>query len=351
MQRFQTIVLGLGAMGSATLYQLARRGHAVLGIDQFSPPHELGSTHGDTRVTRRAIGEGGEYVTLACRSHEIWREIESSIGKELLREIGCLVISSDAPRATVHVPTFFKNTVETARKHGIAHERLDAAAIRQRYPQFAVRDDEFGYFEPGAGFLWVEECVRAQLQLPDLLEARYRAPFSVSRQVLAWFDLADAGSPFLAPDCPVFIWELQGKDQDLYGFPAVDGAGGGVKVSSEQYTTTTTPAAVDRQVSQEEAATIYRRYVAGHLQGVTERCIRSCVCLYTNLPGARFVIDQHPDEPRMTIVSPCSGHGFKHSAAIGEALAQRIIDGESRIDLKGFSFARVLEHDLRSAAS
>jgi sarcosine oxidase len=315
MQRFETIVLGLGAMGSATAYQLAKRGHAVLGIDQFSPPHALGSTHGDTRVTRQAIGEGDEYVALACRSHAIWRALERETGCELFRRVGCLIISSDAPRAAVHVPGFFATTVATARRHGIAHELLGADAIRRRYPQFAVRDDEFAYFEPGAGFLWVEECVRAQLTfaahhgariltgarverfeasaagvtvtangadysadrlilaagawLPALLGEPWRPLFGVSRQTLLWFDLDAAGAPFLAPDCPVFMWELQGKAQSLYGFPAVDGAAGGVKVASEQYATTTTPEAVDRDVSADEIAAMHRDYVAGHLAGVS----------------------------------------------------------------------------------
>ena len=98
MQKFETIVLGLGAMGSASLYQLAKRGNAVLGIDQFAPPHSFGSTHGDTRITRVAVGENEQYTLLARRSHEIWRAMEVETGESLLTTNGCLVISSDATR-------------------------------------------------------------------------------------------------------------------------------------------------------------------------------------------------------------------------------------------------------------
>src|SRR5689334_23570466 len=153
LKRYDVIVLGLGAAGSATLYQLAKRGAPVLGIDQFSPPHELGSTHGDSRVTRLAIGEGAHYTPLAIRSHAIWRELEAASGASLLTENGGLIMSSGRDDRSFHGAAFFRTTVEAAERHGIAHELLDAAAIRQRYPQFAVDDHTRGYFEPSAGFV------------------------------------------------------------------------------------------------------------------------------------------------------------------------------------------------------
>src|SRR5580692_10504360 len=163
MKRYQAIVIGLGAMGSAALYQLAKRGASVLGIDRYAPPHVHGSSHGDTRITRLAIGEGEHYTPLARRSHEIWREIEKETGADLLTVTGGLILSSPTKTAFTHVEDFFENTLAAARKHGIAHELLDAGEIRKRFPQFAVRNDEVGYFEKEAGFLRPEECVRSQL--------------------------------------------------------------------------------------------------------------------------------------------------------------------------------------------
>ncbi len=122
MSRFETIVLGLGAMGSATACHLARRGNRVLGIDRFSPPHAFGSTHGDTRITRLAIGEGEQYTPLALRSHELWRELERETGASLMTCNGGLVISSAAKTSINHVENFFANTVAAARRFGIAHE-------------------------------------------------------------------------------------------------------------------------------------------------------------------------------------------------------------------------------------
>src|SRR5256885_3132808 len=154
-------------MGSAAAWQAANRGAKVLGIDRFRPPHAMGSSHGDTRITRLAIGEGEQYTPLVMRANEIWREIEERAGEKLHVVTGGLIISSPARSATTHVARFFENTIAAARRFGIAHEMLDAARIRARFPQFAVRDNEIGYFEPGAGYLRPERCIAAQLKLAE----------------------------------------------------------------------------------------------------------------------------------------------------------------------------------------
>src|SRR5215472_2643044 len=149
MQSFDVAVLGLGATGSAALYHLAKRGVRALGIDRYSPPHPYGSTHGDTRVTRLAIGEGEHYTPLAIRSHELWRELEQASERKLLTANGGIIISSGAKGAHCHVDDFFANTLAAAERYGIAHEVLDAGEIRRRFPQFRVADDEQGYLERG----------------------------------------------------------------------------------------------------------------------------------------------------------------------------------------------------------
>ncbi len=386
MNRFETVVLGLGAMGSAAACQLARRGNRVLGIDRFSPPHAFGSTHGDTRITRLAIGEGEQYTPLALRSHELWRELERETGTSLLTCNGGLVISSTTKTSINHVENFFENTVAAARRFGIAHELLDAAAIRRRFPAFNIAGDEYGYFEPSAGFVRPEACVAAQLAvaqrhgatirrdeivlgfddsgsavtvttdrgeyradrliltagawLPGLVGPEISRHFKVYRQTLFWFDVERSLTPYLPENFPIFIWELQDRRQGIYGFPAIDGAGGGLKIGAEHYDTTTSADAIERIITQEETDAMRDRFVAPFLPGLGKRCVRSAVCLYTVTPDFGFVIDRHPASERVLIASPCSGHGFKHSAAIGEALAQIVVDGASRLDLSSFTLSR-----------
>lgn len=370
---YDAIVLGLGAMGSATLYQLARRGQRVLGVDQYSPPHDRGSSHGDTRITRLAIGEGEEYTPLALRSHEIWREIEAQTGADLLTTTGGLVISSAGPRGTCHGTDFFANTLAAARAHGIRHEILDAGEIRRRFPPFAVRDDEVGYYEYEAGFLRPEACVAAQLQLagqlgaaihrceralrftqekdlvhlrteegeyrtrrlvvtagpwlPGLLGNTWAARFTVRRQTLFWFDAHGSFAAFQPGRFPVFIWELAGQAQPIYGFPAIDGPRGGVKIASEQHEVPTTPEAVRREVAPDEARSMFAQQVAPYFPDLPGECVKAVSCLYTMTADFRFVIEAHPECPGVIVASPCSGHGFKHSAAIGERLALLVMEG------------------------
>ena len=384
MQRFDTIVVGLGAVGAATLCQLAARGARGLGIDRFAPPHDMGSSHGDTRITRLAIGEGDAYVPLAMRSHELWREIEARTGSALLTLTGGLWISSPARQAETHAANFFDNTLAAARRFGIAHEVLDAAAIRARFPQFAVRDDEIGYHEPTSGYLRPEACIAAQLALaaqggaetrtgetvheitqqgegvrivtdraaydastaivcagawvPRFLPASHARLFSVTRQVLCWFETRGAIGHFEAPAFPVFIWE---RRKVIYGFPAIDGPAGGLKVATEQYAATVDPDSRQRKaVGEAETRGMYDELVAAQLPGLGPRCVKAVSCLYTSTPDFQFAIDRHPAMANVIVASPCSGHGFKHSAAVGEALAQMALGEAPRVDLSPFSFAR-----------
>jgi sarcosine oxidase len=383
MRIFDAVVLGLGAMGSAVLYQLSGRGVRVLGIDRFTPPHALGSSHGETRITRCAIGEGEQFAPLALRSHALWREIERESGRKLLTAQGMLIISSAAKTSFTHVEDFFANTVSAARRYGIAHEILDADAIRRRYAQFQIRDDEIGYYEPGAGFVRPEACIAVQLDLarrrgaeihanervlsfapraadvvvttdkdsyvagqlvvaagpwlPELLDARLARHFQVHRQAQFWF--ADPTHSF-RPECfPVFIWELSGRRQAIYGFPDVDGSG--VKVATEQYDAATTASSATREVDAAEVAAMHETYVAPFLPELSATCTRASSCLYTVTRDFGFVVDRHPESGRVIVASCCSGHGFKHSPALGEAVAEMMANGHSRIDLSPFGLARL----------
>ncbi len=386
---YGAIVLGLGAMGSAALYQLARKGKSVLGIDQFSPPHTLGSTHGDTRITRQAIGEGPEYVPLALRSYELWREIEQLTGEDVLTITGGLIMASQSSPDPMHgAESFLQTTIDAAKQYDIKHSILDTDQIRQRFPQFQLVGDEVGYYEENAGFLRPERGIRAQLALAErfgatihtgeqaldyetdatnsgvtlrtaqgtytaekliisagpwigsLLEANYARYFTVYRQVLYWFGLNGSIEPFLPERFPIFIWAR--PHSMIYGFPAIDGPTGGMKVATEQYERSTTPDTVERTVTDEEKREMYARHLVGSLPALSDVCLKAVSCLYTTTPDEGFVLDTHPEHPQVIIASPCSGHGFKHSAAIGEALAQLVIDGKSQIDLSSFSLRRFL---------
>lgn len=383
MSRHDVIVVGLGAMGSAALYQLAKRGVRVLGVDRFAPPHEHGSSHGDTRITRLAIGEGAHYTPLVKRSHEIWRAIERETGADLLTQCGELIISGKNRKSSIHVEGFFQNTVDAARAHGVAHELLDAAQIRARYPQFNLRDDEIGYFEAEAGFVRPEACIDAQLSLakkhgaeirtgetvlgfapipngvavetdrgfyqadkliiaagawlPKLLGSDLDKLLKVYRQVLSWFAVDGDVAAYEPQRFPVFIWELPDSPQGIYGFPAIDG---GLKVATEQYRATTSPDRVDRAVSTEEIEHMHHSYVAPYLKGVTSNCVKAKACLYTVTPDAGFILDTLPSSDRVIVASCCSGHGFKHSAAIGEALADKVENRPGSLDLLPFRLGR-----------
>ncbi len=169
------IVVGLGAMGSAICMQLAARSAPVIGIDRYRPPHELGSTHGETRITRLAIGEGTEYVPLVLRSHQLWREIERETGEQLLTHTGGLIM---APATSA----FLAQTRAAASRFGIEHENLAEAELAERFPMFEVAPGTEAYYEPEAGYVRPEAAVSAQLELA----ARHGARLQFDEQVLRW---------------------------------------------------------------------------------------------------------------------------------------------------------------------
>jgi sarcosine oxidase len=378
-------VVGLGAAGAATLYQLARRGVRAVGIDRFSPPHIYGSTHGDTRITREAIGEGEAYTPLVQRSHAIWRELEAETGLDLLTQCGGLIVeAAGGGAAGHHRHEFLASTIACANRYGIKHELLSAADVAGRFPQFALDGDESAYYEPTAGFVRPERCVDAQLTVASRLGAEIRrdervravepsgsgvrvrtdrgvyeadravlavgswvrdfvAPeqlrlFNVYRQVLSWFELESETVDHTPGAMPVYIWGLNDGNA-FYGFPAIDGTRE-IKVATEQLDIATGADEASLDVDPDESRSTYDSVVARWLPGVSSHCLRAVRCLYTVTPDANFVIDDHPEVPGVLLVSPCSGHGFKHSAGLGEAIAQRVTAGTSDVDLSPFRLDR-----------
>jgi sarcosine oxidase len=378
VERADVVVVGLGAMGSAVCAQLAGRGVSVVGIDQYDPPHPFGSTHGETRMTRLAVGEGPEYVPLVRRSHELWREVEAQTGTRLLTQPGGLIMARPGS-------WFFEGTRELAQRLEIEHQELSPTELRRRFPMFAVDGETEGYYEPAAGFVRPEDAVRAQLELARRGGARVRVGervlgwaasvhgvsvvsdraryaagllilcagpwlpglfpegrdlFAVQRQVQVWFAIREGYEQLR--DMPVFVWDFGGERggfvhfDGFYGFPAVDGPAGGVKVATESYETTTEPDGRQHPPTPAETAAMYRGCIEARLPWLGPEPVRTLSCLYTCTRGSRFVIDRHPAHEAVLIVSPCSGHGFKHSPAIGEAVAQWVTEGSPELDLGPF---------------
>lgn len=176
--------------------------------------------------------------------------------------------------------------------------------------------------------------------LPGLIGPAYSGHLKVYRQVLYWFDIRKEAQGLFAPGrFPVFIWNLPDKKYGIYGFPAVDGPDGGVKIATEQLENTTTPGAIDRVVAAHEIAEMYENFVAPYFPGLAGRCPKDPVtCMYTATEDARFLIDWHPEHKNVFVVSPCSGHGFKHSPAIGEVVAQTVSGEQRTLDISKFSF-------------
>lgn len=386
---FDVIVIGLGAIGSATVNHLAELGVKTLGIDQFNPPHNKGSSHGETRITRQASGEGSHLTALALRSIAIWQELEERFSMSgLFTRTGLLAISSPLSDAHVHLDDFFDSTVSAALENQIEHEVLDSKQLKKCFGQFKTKPDEIGYYEPGAGILRPESCIEANLKAAASNGARlnfeervqsikygriievqtdhdlYRSEklivsagawinellpqisqhFKIYRQVLYWFNIEKNYERF-KPDCfPVFIWEPTGVPWGIYGFPAIDGAGGGIKIAAEYLDATIdSPEQLDRKVSAQEEAHMYENYVEPFFDGIGRKCLKSSVCMYTVSPDSGFVVDNVPGEDNIWIASACSGHGFKHSAALGEALAQMATTGLSSINLKPFGLKRLIK--------
>jgi sarcosine oxidase len=367
---YDVAVVGLGAMGSQAVCELASRGRRVIGFDRHRPPHTLGSTHGKTRIIREAYFEEPLYVPIVQRAYELWRRLEQRSGARLLTVTGGLMLG--APDSEV-----VAGARASALEHGLPFEELSARQVRERFPAYAVPDDHVAVFEPRAGFLEPEPAVEAALGLaaaagaelrfddpvlelgdgvlrtavgeyeadrivlsvgawlPDLVP-ELAGSFSVARQPLLWLDPREP--ELFGPErFPIFVWEWE-PGWAFYGFPDI---GDGFKVAVHHHGERVTAQAVERRLRPEDEETIrglVRRYFPAGDGALRE----AAVCLYTNTPDEHFVIDRLPSDERVLVASPCSGHGFKFSPAIGELLADLVTGEEPRFDLTPFALARLV---------
>ncbi|WP_328449213.1 N-methyl-L-tryptophan oxidase [Amycolatopsis sp. NBC_00438] len=375
MTHYDVIVLGLGGMGSAAAYRLAQRGQRVLGLDQFAPVHNRGSSHGGSRITRQAYLEGPEYVPLLLRAHELWGGLERDSGRKLFTRCGGLMVGAAASRTIT-------GSVASAAAFGIPHELLDAREIRRRFPTTSPAPDEVALYEPGAGLVSPEGSVAAHLQLAARCGAElhheekvftwstmaggvrvgtshnyYTADrlvlcpgawagellrdlgvgFTVRRQVQFWFAPSGGVEPFRRH--PVYIWEADGYT--FYGFPAHNAAGDGVKVAFHSGGRPCTPDGLDRTVTEAEVHEI-ATVVKCHLPTLPGAFLRAVTCMYTDTADESFVLAPHPAEERVLLACGFSGHGFKFAPVVGEIVADLVVDGTTTHPIARFDPARLL---------
>lgn len=365
MADFDAIVLGTGGVGSATLFHLARRGAKVLGLDRFAPPHDRGSSHGQSRIIRQAYFEHPNYTPLLLEAYRLWSGLADRSGRQLYHEVGVLQIG---PADGEVVPGVLRSAAE----HQLSVEQLEAAEIEQRWPAYRVPDDLVGVFEPRAGYLLVEECVAAHLEQAKQSGAELRTgvavldwepgppvrvrssagEFSAERLIVtagAWAaqlldDLqlhlevrrksmfwyaTDSRPPAAHLDVPCFLYELpQGV---FYGFPQLDERG--VKVAEHSGgQPVVDPLEVERGVDREDGKRI-EAFVDEYLACVTSRRTDHAVCLYTMSPDEHFVVDRHPAHPHVAFAAGLSGHGFKFTSVLGQALTELALDGATQLPI------------------
>jgi sarcosine oxidase len=374
MNRYDTIVVGLGGMGSAAAFHVARRGKRVVGLEQFTLAHDRGSSHGRSRVTRQAYFENPAYVPLLGRANELWTELQRDSGKRLMEITGGLMLGP--PDGGV-----VKGTLASARTHGLPHEVLEAAKVRRRFPAFSVGDDKIGVLDKVAGVLFPEDCIRAHAaaatqagaelrwQEPvvswnatdDTVEvttaqgtyvagnlvlcagpwmgellAGLRVPLAVERNVLYWFRPTTDVALFAPDRFPVFLIEYE-PGKLFYGFPAL--GDDGIKVARHHTGVWCSPTDIRREVDQDEIREA-RGILERNLPTVNGDLLSATTCMYTNTPDGHFIIDRDPRHPNVILASPCSGHGFKFASVIGEVLADLACDGRTRHPIDMFRLDR-----------
>ena len=379
--RYDAIVVGVGAMGNAAAYHLARRGKKVLAIERFGIPHSMGSSHGQTRIIRLAYYEHPSYVSLLRRAFELWRELEDLSGERLLHVTG----SIDAGPEDSWV---FKGSLESCREHGLAHEVLTGEELHERYPGYRLPHDHLAILQPDGGFLAPERCIVAHVTAAQALGAEVHACEEVldwspleggvrvrtdrgtyeadhlvlaagawagklsgildglavpERQVLAWLQPTRPES-FTPERFPVF--NLLVDEGRFYGFP-VHGVPGFKFGKYHHLEENVDPDALDRSVYERDER-LLRDFAERYFPDGCGPTMDLQVCMFTNTEDDRFILDSHPEYPQVTLASPCSGHGFKFASVIGEILADLATDGTSPHDTSMFRMNRFDRLDTSS---
>jgi sarcosine oxidase len=380
-QTYDTIVLGVGGFGSGAVYHLARRGMRVLGIERFGIAHDRGSSHGETRIIRKAYFEHPDYVPLLHRAYELWHDLERESGCTLLHPVG-LFIAGDRECESV------SGTLLAARMHNLPLVQLTAAEARKRFPGYQFRDNFIVVFEQEAGYLDVEACVADHVAAA----VRHGAEIKTGETVIAWqsdgrqvtvrtdrdeyaaaslvitagpwaTQILDAGPGSRQPSGwskhfrvvrkPVF-WFGAGDIYDtsrgnstfffetaagqFYGFPRIDGR----TIKLAEHTggdAVADPLTVDRALHPGDMTGV-DEFVREFLPAIDPQPVRHSVCMYTKTPDSHFCIDRHPEWGNVVVGAGFSGHGFKFTTVLGEALADLAQSGRTELPVGFLSFQR-----------
>lgn len=375
MQTADVLVIGLGAAGGAAAWQCARRGARVIGIDRWAPPHGMGSSFGRTRIIREAYYEHPLYVPFLRRAYELWQELATESGRELLVTTGGAMIGRPDGELVA-------GALASARAHGIAHELLDATSFESRYPGYQLQPDWVALVETRAGLLLPEVCIEAfhacagaagaDLRTNERVlswradgsgvvvetdRGRYNGArlviaagawmpqlvpelatvLEIERQVLMWFEPSRTPERFDAAHSPIALWEFA-PGSIFATFPDL---GDGFKAGIHHGGPTCDPETLGRSPVKADERLI--RWLLARLAPDTNGALRdACVCMYTNTPDHHFVIDRHPYHEQVVLASACSGHGFKFASATGELIAELALDGGTRLDIEPFGLARLM---------
>ncbi len=370
MERYDVVVVGVGGMGSAALYHLARRGKRVLGLERFDLLHERGSSHGLTRIIRLAYFEHPDYVPLLRRAYELWRELESEAGEQLLHVTG---IVEGGER-------ILDGVLRSCAEHDLEHEVLTGAEVARRFPAYALPADMDVAYQPDGGFVTPERCIvahvegalargatiRARERVLDWAETENgvrvrtdrgeveaerivlaagawsqnvaRLPEGMVRgvrQSLAW--LQPTAPTLFQPDrMPVFNLALDGEH--FYGFPAF-GIPGFKLGRYDHFGSGGDPDEISREATLADEAPL-RRFAERYFPEGAGSTVALKTCLFEPSPDEHFLVDRHPDAPAAVVAAGFSGHGYKFCSVVGEILADLALDGETRHDIELFRLDR-----------
>lgn len=372
---YDVIVAGVGGMGSATCWHLARRGQRVLGLERFDIPHGMGSSHGVNRIIRLAYFEHPSYVPLLRRAYELWREAEALSGERLLFITGGIDAGPEDSRVV-------SGSLASCREHNLPHEVLSAPALRARYPGWRMPEHFVGVVQADAGFVASERAIvaHAALAMAEGADIRAREPilgwditgagtvlvrttkatYEAARLVLATGAWIADHAPQLAgkavPERQTFGWFrplapdhfrlgrfpvglVDAEPLPLYVFP--EWGNPGFKIGVYHHLRETGHAdALSREPTAADEA-ILREALAAYFPDANGPVLSLRTCLFTNTPDEHFVIDTLPGVPQVVVASPCSGHGFKFASVIGEVLADLATDRRSPLDLDLFRIDRL----------
>lgn len=370
----EVIVIGMGGMGSATTYHLAKRGVDVLGLERFDVPHSKGSSHGSTRVIRKAYHEDPSYVSLLHRAYELWERLEAESGNDLLYRCGS--VSAGPPDDEL-----VTGAVDACEEHSLPYETLTGEELAERYPGFELPSGYRAVYQPDGGFLRAEQSLVSHVERAHASGAEIRAregveewhsttdgvrvttekgTYTADRLVVtagAWTgDLVEPIADSLSPERQVLGW-FQPERPERYSveaFPAFGVSDGqhlhygtpvfdvpGLKVGRHHHLEERVdPDRMDREPTARDER-ILREFAERFLPDGAGPTMGLKTCIYTNSPDQQFVIDRLPSHPEVVVSGGFSGHGYKFASVVGEITADLASEGHTAHDIDLFSLDRL----------